>query len=141
MPPATCSQVKANRRLSGVYDTVDQDGPNSESKASAETILNEALSSEAPIPNIITALRDHPEDVQMQWMGIEALANLSPGNAEARCEIATALGPQVICGAMLRFPADSLVQTKGCWSIANGAQDHEVSNFSLIDPAHSNQLH
>ena len=131
---------QASRRVSGLWDSsveagnaghrmsIDAQERKNEglsNENNVRAVLNTAVESDAPIPNIVKALVDHPDNRQMQWMGIEALANMAPGNAQARKEIADNGGPSLVVAAMARYPEDEKVQAKGCWAMANGTQDQE----------------
>jgi len=131
---------QASRRVSGLWDSsveagnaghrmsIDAQERKNEglsNEANVRAVLNTAVESDAPIPNIVKALVEQPHNRQMQWMGIEALANMAPGNAQARKEIADNGGPSLVVAAMARYPEDEKVQAKGCWAMANGTQDQE----------------
>lgn len=90
-----------------------------------EQILNEAIDSKMPIPRLLAAIEKYPAVQKLQWMGIEALANMAPGNEDARKEIAENGGAKLVVAAMIKFPDDEKVQAKGCWAMANGTQDQE----------------
>ena len=91
-----------------------------------EGLLNGAIKSSSPISSLLAVIAEYPTVQRLQWMGIEALANMAPGNAEAREQIANNGGPKIVVDAMLQFPDDEKVQAKGCWAMANGIQDQEA---------------
>ena len=132
---------QASRRVSGLWDSSAELGvaghrasidaserhdlTNNPSTINVEDLLNQAIQSTTPIPSLLAAIAQHPTVQKLQWMGIEALANMAPGNAQARQEIAEHGGPKLVVAAMLRYADDEKVQAKGCWAMANGTQDQE----------------
>lgn len=132
---------QASRRVSGLWDSNTEAGVAGHRKSievreakeqtehpddiDVEGLLNAAVKSSSPIPNMLAALAKYPKVQRLQWMGIEALANMAPGNAEARALIAENGGPKLVVDAMLTFANDEKVQAKGCWAMANGTQDQE----------------
>ena len=138
--PAQSKKPKASRRVSGIWDSSTEPGVAGH-RASIESVPDEivgvggdvdpdavltaALDTDAPIKNLLLAIAEHPTVSRLQWMGIEALANMAPGNADARAKIAAHGGPSLVCAAMGRFREDEKLQAKGCWAMANGSQDQE----------------
>lgn len=133
--PAAQKKPLASRRVSGIWDSSTEPGiaghRNSiESQAGdleidPEAVLTAALDTETPIKSLLSAIANHPTISRLQWMGIEALANMAPGNADARRKIAVNGGPALVVAAMERFAEDEKLQAKGCWAMANGSQDQE----------------
>ena len=136
---------KASRRVSGVFDntvaaglaakkSVDAADENNEDNGAvdAEKILGAAVEAENKVGCVIEALPSYPNESRLQWMGIEVLANWSPGCPENREKIRQQIGPYFVIFAMTKFPDDLKVQSKGCWAIANGAQDQEVRPISVF---------
>lgn len=133
--PAQSKKPKASRRVSGIWDSSTEPGvaghrASIESVGGGDTVdpdavLTAALDTDEPIKNLLLAIAEHPMISRLQWMGIEALANMAPGNADARAKIAEHGGPSLVCAAMGRFNEDEKLQAKGCWAMANGSQDQE----------------
>lgn len=135
------STIQASRRVSGLWDSSAEPGVAGhrrsiearEAKAQeenpdqvdVEAVLNEAMKTKTPIPSLLAAIKQYPDIQRLQWMGIEALANMAPGNAEARSLIAENGGAELVVQAMTTFAQDEKVQAKGCWAMANGTQDQE----------------
>ena len=101
--PAATKRPKASRRVSGIWDSSTEPGvaghrasiesaPDSHA-IDPDAVLTSALDTDEPIKNLLLAIAEHPTVSRLQWMGIEALANMAPGNADARAKIAEHGGP------------------------------------------------
>ena len=133
--PAATKKPLASRRVSGIWDSSTEPGiaghrnsiesQGGDTEIDPDALLTAALDTDTPVKSLLAAIADHPTISRLQWMGIEALANMAPGNAEARRDIAQNGGPALVVAAMERFGEDEKLQAKSCWAMANGSQDQE----------------
>jgi hypothetical protein len=105
--------------------------------AAGDKALKQAVADAGGAAAIVSAMRQHPADVDVQRRGCEALRNIavrgSTGDDELKQAVVDAGGAAAIVSAMRQHAANELVQRRGCAALRNIAAGENELKQAVVE--------